>query len=635
MLVMAEILLSWAPMDQVLHERRFSGSASIVFLFMVMALVPCPPARGEIPRREGKAVRRASVDLSAAMPPVDRTAEVPRVVPRRVVPRPVPRAPGAGGAVKAAPAAAAVDLGPSPPASSSFLALADDGTADPPDTNGAVGKDHLMVTLNSQVAFQDRNGSILRSVSLQVFWASLGGPYAFDPRVVYDPTSDRWITIAGADPDSDSGLLVGVSRTADPTKEWSLYRIDVDPQDEVWLDHPRLGFNKDWIVVEGALYVGVNFAGCDIFVFDKASLYAGGNGAYGLFQITDPRDATDPAPAITLDAAAPALYLLQEYNGSFDGKGYLRLYRIDGPVGGEVLTLGPFPEVPLPWDYAPPSFADFAPQLGSALKVQVNDAGIEQALFRDGSVWAAHTVFLPAGGAPERSAVQWVQVSTSGDVIQWGRIDDPSGGGFFGFPSIAVNRLGDALIGYSLFSPTRYPAAGYSFRYASDPPGALRANVVLKAGEAPYANDGGGGDNRWGDYSSTMVDPRDDTDLWTIQEYAASPSRGRDHWGTWWGRVSPAPAVPFRRGDSNADAAMDLSDAVAILGYLFLADPRSLACEESADADGNEELEVSDPVSLLDYLFLAGPPPPAPFVSCGPATPGGKLSCLAFPPCGG
>jgi hypothetical protein len=131
-----------------------------------------------------------------------------------------------------------------------------------------------------------------------------------------------------------------------------------------------------------------------------------------------------------------------------------------------------------------------------------------------------------------------------------------------------------------------------------------------------------------------MVDPRNDSDLWTIQEYAATPSGPKDLWGTWWGQVAPFPPIPFRRGDSSADSLLDLTDAVTTLGFLFLADPRSLSCEESADSDGNDRLEISDPVFLLDYLFLAGPEPGAPFPACGQGARDGRLSCAAFPPCG-
>ena len=68
----------------------------------------------------------------------------------------------------------------------------------------------------------------------------------------------------------------------------------------------------------------------------------------------------------------------------------------------------------------------------------------------------------------------------------------------------------------------------------SDPPNTLEADTVFKAGEAPYFKDFGYGDNRWGDYSNVAVDPVNDLDLWTIQEYAGSAN----DWGTWWGTVA-------------------------------------------------------------------------------------------------
>ena len=43
---------------------------------------------------------------------------------------------------------------------------------------------------------------------------------------------------------------------------------------------------------------------------------------------------------------------------------------------------------------------------------------------------------------------------------------------------------------------------------------------MLKSGEASYFKDFGTGDNRWGDFTATVVDPVDDTSMWTIQEYA-------------------------------------------------------------------------------------------------------------------
>ena len=102
-------------------------------------------------------------------------------------------------------------------------------------------------------------------------------------------------------------------------------------------------------------------------------------------------------------------------------------------------------------------------------------------------------------------------------------MDDPTGAAFYAYPSIAVNRNGDVLVGYSRFSATQHASANFSFRAAADPPNTLQPDTVFKPGEAPYRT--GKASNRWGDYSATVVDPADDLSFWTIQEYAAAAPR--------------------------------------------------------------------------------------------------------------
>jgi hypothetical protein len=118
-------------------------------------------------------------------------------------------------------------------------------------------------------------------------------------------------------------------------------------------------------------------------------------------------------------------------------------------------------------------------------------------------------------------------------------VDDPTNANFYAYPSISVNRNNDALIGYTRFTASDYPAAAFSFRMAADPRHSLRPAAVLKPGEAPYIAIGADkGSNRWGDVSATMPDPVDDLSFWTVQEYAATPTNhylGR--WGTWWGNI--------------------------------------------------------------------------------------------------
>jgi hypothetical protein len=226
------------------------------------------------------------------------------------------------------------------------------------------------------------------------------------------------------------------------------------------------------------------------------------------------------------------LYLVQS------GTSGLQLYTITGPVGSESCSLGATISVPDPWDFAPPGRVDFAPQLNSSQKIQTNDARMQNVVYRNGALWATHTIFLPAGG-PTRSAVQWWELTPTGTVLQRGLIDDPTASQFYAFPSIAVNKNNDALIGYSTFRPIKFASASYSFRAASDPLNTVRTEVVFKAGEAPYYKTLSGTKNRWGDYSNTVVDPVNDVDMWTIQEYAANASGGVDRWGTWWARIIP------------------------------------------------------------------------------------------------
>ena len=95
----------------------------------------------------------------------------------------------------------------------------------------------------------------------------------------------------------------------------------------------------------------------------------------------------------------------------------------------------------------------------------------------------------------------------------------------------------------------------------------------------------------------------------------------------------------FRRGDVSDDAALDLTDAVQILNWLFLGGvtPR---CVEAADTDGNSRIDISDAVILLSAVFLDGPPPPRPGrppQACGidPDEPGGDrdLGCAEYTSC--
>ena len=102
------------------------------------------------------------------------------------------------------------------------------------------------------------------------------------------------------------------------------------------------------------------------------------------------------------------------------------------------------------------------------------------------------------------------------------------------------------------------------------------------------------------------------------------------------GALLPSPGmaqVEFLRGDTNADGAVDLSDGVAELNYLFLGGATP-PCLDAADADDTGVLDLSTAVFLFNFLFLGGPdlPAPGPRV-CGPDLTGDALDCARYDAC--
>ena len=91
--------------------------------------------------------------------------------------------------------------------------------------------------------------------------------------------------------------------------------------------------------------------------------------------------------------------------------------------------------------------------------------------------------------------------------------------------------------------------------------------------------------------------------------------------------VEPAPA--FLRGDCNDDGAVDISDAITTLGFLFLGNPLELACGDAADANDDGNVDISDAIWTLTFEFLGGVEIPAP----GPDTCGIDPTADGLPIC--
>ena len=434
----------------------------------------------------------------------------------------------------------------------------------PPDTYGAVGLDKVFVNLNNNYRILDKTtGTQLSLVSMTAFWAPLGAPDAtgvFDPRIVYDPYNNRWLVVVVSNGSSGaSRMLLAISQTHDPQGNYNLYAFDPDAAGAtLWMDFPMLGFNKNWVVVSGNMFtIAGAFSQSRIFAIDYPSL-RGGIATATLFSGLT---AFCIHPAETFSSTEETMYLPNHFSSggatyalnTITGTPALPVYTSDpsgfrirpgggwvepgGNIGPQTCVTGVAPVFTCP---------------GALTGVDVGDANLRgNVVFRGGAIWYAQTVGLPAGGPITHTAVQWTKLNPSGTFNDGGRIEDPAAtsasGSWYTYPTIAVNASNDVTVGFSKLDGTSYPGSAYAFRFATDAAGTMQDPVVYKAGIDYYEKDFGGGRNRWGDYSHTMVDPLNDASFWTLQEYArlrATPNvDGYSKWGTWWAKVDPSPCL--------------------------------------------------------------------------------------------
>jgi hypothetical protein len=199
---------------------------------------------------DGEAAHRTWAEI------VDMARDLPQRTGREAPPEggPGEQAPGA-----AAPAPEVEAVEPEAPGgfvplilTNGFASLADNNTSIPPDTMGAVGPDHLVTMLNSQIWIQDKAGNVVSAaVGLDAFWTAGVGPVnPFDPRVAYDRIHGRWYLSANRDSSSaTAGIVFAASDTPDPTGGWTFYTFDLDATDTNWADFVSMGFNATWVVL--------------------------------------------------------------------------------------------------------------------------------------------------------------------------------------------------------------------------------------------------------------------------------------------------------------------------------------------------------------------------------------------------
>jgi hypothetical protein len=413
---------------------------------------------------------------------------------------------------------------------------------------GAAGPNHLVSLLNSDFGvFNKTTGAVLIKIPLRSFWVSLGtaagepAHFPFDTKVLYDPSSDRFFAVTlGGTNSPDSWILVAVSSTSDPTGAWSQWAIDADRDNDAqqfdnWADFPGVGLDGNNLYVSANMFSnGDFFQYGKIWVLPKAQLLSGSSSITWTEFRDPPGSDFNMQPAHTF-GVAPAEYFLFEGSSS-----HLLMARIDNTSGTPVWHA---PTAVTIAAYTLSNRLPGAPQSGNDNTIDTSDTRLLNVVYRNDSLWTVHTVRTPA---TTKTEVAWYQIDPgAGVVLAQGRISDPVR--WYYYPSIGVNQDNVAAIGFSGSSSREYAGGYYTIVRPSS--GIAEPVSLLKTGEAPYyktgqtmGTPGGGTDNRWGDYSATVVDPTDSVTFWTLQEYAQAPDpvTGASRWGTWWGTFHPS-----------------------------------------------------------------------------------------------
>ena len=394
----------------------------------------------------------------------------------------------------------------------------------PPDTDGQVGTTHFMQMINLLTTIFDKSGNIVSGpFASDAFWGGIGGNCEAynqgDPIVLYDDVADRWLVSQFAFPDTMStySQCVAVSQTGDPTGAWNRYEF---PFDNYGLnDYPKHGIVSNSITMMANLFVprgrSFRWGGTFLGVMDKAAMYAGGDASLIGFNIGT---AEFGFVAGDLDGSGnvPALFgTAMSTSNAFD------IWQLDVDWTTQAASVSQIASVPItPFDseLCTASRGACIPQPdGGPLLESLSDRLMHRLQIRDFGAYrtmvTAHTVDVGAG----RAGIRWYELRET-DGSNWSLYQEgtfgPADGEHRFMPSAAMNAAGDIGIGYLLSSTSTYVStAAVGQTFAASGSGLLDSEELICAHGSGVQE----GVSRSGDYSSTSVDPIDDS-FWHTNE---------------------------------------------------------------------------------------------------------------------
>ena len=407
----------------------------------------------------------------------------------------------------------------------------------PSDANIAVGPNHIVQLVNSEIAVLTKSGMMESGYpkSLGSLWSALGGGCATnnagDPIVQYDRLADRWLITQLGSLSSPYSECFAVSQTNDPTLAYNLYSYSFGSDLN---DYPKFGV---WPTTSNSAYLGTynlfangnTFVGAELCAYDREAMMSGAanpvsicytvpDGGYLPSDLDGTTAPSDGEPGFFLNfnsSTSLGLYQLKPdfanpSNSTFTGPTDIAVSGFTEACNGG--TCIPQPSTNRQLD-----------SLGDRLmyRLAYRRLSTHEAMVVNHSVTAGSSV-----------GVRWYELdaTTPGlfSVAQQGTFAPDSSYRWMG--SIAMDQDGDIALGYSRSSSNTgdYPSIYLTGRVPGDPAGTMEAETALFLGSGSQT-----AYTRWGDYSAMRIDPSDDCTFWYTNEYY--PQTSPYNWYTYIG----------------------------------------------------------------------------------------------------
>jgi hypothetical protein len=351
------------------------------------------------------------------------------------------------------------------------------------DPQIAVGGGFVLHGTNGGLVIYDKEGNYVDGVPQTEFNNGI------DPKLFFDPNNrvfgfDMWVYW---DKPKIKPVNVSISETSDPRGAWNTY--PVPSREEV--DGGSIGFSRQWV---GYTYPGGSEG---TFLMKMSEVKAGKPATVYHFagSFGQPVYTQDRVDDLTFVRLTDTDIVLTTVGADAAGS----------PVVKSVVR-APHRLQHFGW---PPA----APMRGTSAKTAAGDRNPKNAVRQSNSIWFCQTVDIDG-----RAGVVWHQVRLDGRFIQDGVLANPSTS--YIQSTLAVNRRRDVLVGFQETGPGIEISGRAAWRKAGDPSGTLRPIWKIVEGLAPTAG------GPWGDYSGSVVDGDNLTDLWTIQSFASEKGRG-------------------------------------------------------------------------------------------------------------